>query len=86
MQVVIFETFGISELQSRIASPVHICCASALNAKLEVDSAEKESANASVNPTWRMIVVLRLGHCRLPAAARGVLLMPELASTRSGGL
>jgi hypothetical protein len=37
MQAVIFGMSGISELHSRNASPVHICCASALKAKPEVD-------------------------------------------------
>jgi hypothetical protein len=50
--------FGISELQRRNASPVHICCASALKAKLELDdSAEKETANASTKPAWRRVLV-----------------------------
>ena len=58
MQAVIFEMFGISSLQSRKASPVHICCASELKAKLEVaDSAEKETAKASTIPAWRMVLV-----------------------------
>jgi hypothetical protein len=41
-----FGMFGISELQRRNASPVHICWASALKAKLEVEEiAEIETAN-----------------------------------------
>jgi TRAP-type mannitol/chloroaromatic compound transport system permease large subunit len=45
MQAVIFGMFGISELQRRNASPVHICCASALKAKLAVEeTAESEAA------------------------------------------
>jgi hypothetical protein len=48
IHAVIRETFGIPELQRRIASPVHICCASELKAKLEVDSAEKETATARI--------------------------------------
>src|SRR5437867_103876 len=45
MQAVTFEMLGISELQRRNASPVHICWASALKAKLEVDeTADKEAA------------------------------------------
>ena len=51
MQAVIRDTLGISELQRRNASPVHICCASALKAKLEVDAAERESAKVRVNVT-----------------------------------
>jgi hypothetical protein len=51
MHAVMRETSGISELQRRNASPVHICCASALKAKLEVDdSAEQETANANIRP------------------------------------
>jgi hypothetical protein len=58
MQAVIFETLGISELHRRKASPVHICCASALKAKLEVDaSAEKETAKASTNAVWRRVLL-----------------------------
>jgi hypothetical protein len=59
MQAVIAGIFGISELQRRNASPVHICCASALKAKLELDeSAEKETAKATTKPA-RRIVLLR---------------------------
>ena len=36
MHVVIFGMLGISDEHRRKASPVHICCASAENAKLEV--------------------------------------------------
>src|SRR5664279_1036705 len=51
MQAVILGTLGISELHSRKASPVHIDCASALKAKLELDdSAEKALAKASTKP------------------------------------
>src|ERR1700682_315336 len=57
MQAVIFGMLGISELQSRNASPVHICCASALKAKLEVeDSADRETAKASTKPAWRSVL------------------------------
>src|SRR4029450_11973527 len=57
MQDVIFGIFGISELQRRNASPVHICCASALKAKLAVDeTAENETAKASARLTLRMVV------------------------------
>jgi hypothetical protein len=58
MQAVIAGMFGISELQRRNASPVHICCASALKAKLELDeSAEKETAKATINPAWRIVLL-----------------------------
>ena len=58
MQAVMAETFGMSELHRRNASPVHICCASALKAKLELDdNAEKETAKASTKPAWRMVLV-----------------------------
>jgi hypothetical protein len=51
MQAVIFGIFGISELHRRNASPLHIDCASALKAKLEVDEiAEIEAANATMRP------------------------------------
>jgi hypothetical protein len=56
MQAVIAGMFGNSELHSRYASPVHIDFTSALKAKLEVEaSAEKETANASTRPAWRMV-------------------------------
>jgi Class II Aldolase and Adducin N-terminal domain len=58
MHAVMRETSGISELQRRKASPVHICCASALKAKLRVDSAQIESAKASVRPAWRIVLLL----------------------------
>ena len=58
MQAVIFGTFGISELQRRNASLVHICCASALNAKLGLDDkAETEAAKANTKPAWRILLV-----------------------------
>jgi hypothetical protein len=58
MQAVMADTFGMSELHSRNASPVHICCASALKAKLELDdNAEKETAKASIKPAWRIVLV-----------------------------
>ena len=54
MQAVIFGIFGISELQRRKASPVHICCASALKAKLAVeDTAEVARATARTRPARR---------------------------------
>src|SRR6266851_1369749 len=58
MHAVIAGMFGISELQRRNASPVHICCSSELNAKLWlVDSAETETANANTKPAWRILRV-----------------------------
>src|ERR1700731_3998404 len=58
MQAVIAGMLGISELQSRNASPVHIDCASALKAKLELDdSAEKETTKAAAKPAWRIVLV-----------------------------
>ena len=51
MQAVIFGIFGISKLQRRKASPVHICCASALKAKLSVArTAETARAKARTKP------------------------------------
>jgi hypothetical protein len=61
MQAVIFEIFGISELQSLKASPVHICCASALKAKLAVeDTAEVARATARTKPAWRRLLANEL--------------------------
>jgi hypothetical protein len=58
MQAVIAGIFGMSELHSRNASPVHICCASALNAKLWLDDkAETEAATANTKPAWRILRV-----------------------------
>jgi hypothetical protein len=49
---------GISELQSRNASPLHCACASALKAKLALDViAEIEAATASTKPARRIIWV-----------------------------
>jgi hypothetical protein len=62
MQVVIAGMFGISELHGRNASPVHLCCASALKARLDVDdSAEKEAAKASARLTLRTLLVKKVG-------------------------
>src|SRR5258707_14556495 len=56
MQAVIAGVFGISELQSLNASPVHICCASALNAKLLLDDkAATETAKASTQTARRIV-------------------------------
>jgi hypothetical protein len=50
--------FGMSELHRRNASPVHICCASALKAKLSRDdSADTETAKASIKAAWRSLRV-----------------------------
>ena len=55
MQAVIFGMLGISELHRRNASPEHICCASALKAKLSVDEiTEQEAAKASAKLALRM--------------------------------
>src|SRR6202035_5573538 len=60
MQAVMAGMFGISELHRRNASPVHICCASALKAKLELDdSAEIETAKATTKPAWRIVLVIK---------------------------
>jgi hypothetical protein len=73
MQAVIAGMLGISELQRRNASPVHIDCASALKAKLELDdSAEKESAKARAKPAWRIVLVKEaviVGSLGLPRVA-----------------
>ena len=56
MQAVIFGIFGISELQRRNASPVHICCASALKAWLAVDEiAENAVAKANARLIFRAV-------------------------------
>ena len=61
MQAVIFGMFGISELQSLNASPVHCACASELKAKLWlVDTAETVKAMARTRPAWRSLLVKEL--------------------------
>jgi hypothetical protein len=76
MQAVIFGTLGISELHSRNASPVHICCASALNAELWLDdSAAKATAKATTRPAWRMVLVIDALMFGSHRPARGSLLM-----------
>ena len=58
MQAVIFGMFGISELQRRNASPVHICCASELKAWLAVDEmAENAVANARARLIFRAVLL-----------------------------
>jgi hypothetical protein len=47
MQAATLEMFGISLLQSRMASPVHICCASAVKAKPDVDGPVTDMAAAN---------------------------------------
>jgi hypothetical protein len=59
MQAVIFGISGISELQRRKASPVHICCASELKAKLaEEDSADIETAMTNAKLTLQTALVI----------------------------
>jgi hypothetical protein len=70
MQVVIFDTFGISELQSRKASLVHICCASGLNARLADGSAKKETAIAEIMTVKRVGPLIIFG-------------FPQVVTTRS---
>jgi hypothetical protein len=73
MQAVMAGTFGMSELHRRNASPVHICCASALKAKLEVDAnAQKEPANASTTAALRIVLVkdaVMFGSSTMPRVA-----------------
>ena len=61
IQAVIFGIFGISELQRRNASPVHIDWASALKAKPEVALiAENEAARTSAKPALRTVLVKKV--------------------------
>jgi hypothetical protein len=49
---------GISELHRRNASPEHICCASALKAKLDVDeTADREAAKARAKLTLQTLLL-----------------------------
>src|SRR4030088_3462889 len=58
MHAVIFAMSGNSELHRRNRSPVHICCASALKAKLEdVESTDMETARATITPILRVVLV-----------------------------
>ena len=57
MHAVIFGTLGISELQRRNASLVHICCASALNARLAVDEIEERKAAVASARLARSVLV-----------------------------
>jgi hypothetical protein len=63
MQAVIRGMSGISALQSRKASPVHICCASGLKASLDVDNVEKETTNAAMNAVLRIEFVMIEPRC-----------------------
>ena len=80
MQAVIFGMFGISELQRRNASPVHIDWASALKAKPEVEvTAENEAAMASAKPALRTVFVKKaviFGYRWRPAEAARCLMDP----------
>jgi hypothetical protein len=58
MQAVIFDTLGISELQSLKASLVHICCASGLNARLAAGRANNATAKAEA--TTANLVILKV--------------------------
>ena len=70
MHAVIFAMSGISELQRRNASPVHICCASAVNAKLDVDeSDEKQLTATSKNPARPSVFLSDTFTSRLPGFA-----------------
>jgi hypothetical protein len=55
MQAVMRGILGISELHRRKASPLHICCASTVKAKPELDdSAETDIATVSAKPARRI--------------------------------
>jgi hypothetical protein len=82
MQAVILDTLGISEPQRRNASPVHICWASALKAKLDVDdTAEMETAKAKTKPAWRSVLVKDavIFGSRWPALGGPFLMQPPCA-------
>jgi hypothetical protein len=67
MQAVIRPISGISLEQSRMASPVHIRCASEENAEpADGERATAETAIAKVSASWRVVerVILRVP-CRL---------------------
>src|SRR5260370_15585871 len=89
MHAVIAGMFGMSELHRRNASLVHICCASALNAKLEVDaSADEEPAKASTKAAWQIVLVRDavIFGSSVSASPRRALLMPMSAATAGFGL
>src|SRR5436190_9146708 len=88
MQAVIFGMFGISELQSRNASPVHICWASALKAKPEVEvTAENAAATATAKPALRTVFVKKAvifgSHRRREGGARCLMDPPCTAPAMS---
>jgi len=57
MQASVAEIFGIVELQRRHASLVHACRVSAVQAKLGVERADKETAKAAMSKAWRTVLV-----------------------------
>ena len=67
MHAVILGMLGISELQRRNASPVHISRASELKAKLEVElSVVSEATKLSSKAAWRIVLVQDVVMFRLP--------------------
>ena len=62
MQAVTFGILGISALHSRNASPVHICCASGLKAKLAGAETEDPRARRAVQDAfvagYRVVVLM----------------------------
>src|SRR6266700_2051074 len=81
MQAVIAGMFGMSELHRRKASPVHICCASALKAKLGLDdSADTEAAKASTRGARRSerlkVAIMFDSHWHRSLRARFVMTRP----------
>lgn len=63
MQAVTWVTFGISELQSRNASPVHIWRASELKAWLAVGKQNTEMTNAANSGVLRTLLVMAVSPC-----------------------
>src|SRR5262249_15610949 len=71
MQAVILGMFGISELQRRNASPVHICRASAVEAKLLLgDQPGDEAGEGQTQTGLPKLADERCGHVWLPLAPR----------------
>lgn len=74
MQAVIFGMLGISELQRRKASPVHICCASELKANPGFEeNAANEAASVSARAVLRMVNAVILGSIGLARVSRSLM-------------
>jgi hypothetical protein len=84
MHASVFWIFGPTELQRRHASAAHFARVSAVQAKLGVERAEKETAKAAMRKTGQMVLVKSAIIVELPGRPSGTLLMSQPCLSLTG--